>query len=138
MAVIREAKNEDTAVLEEIFQITRQKTFQQTPAEDFKLGDYKKQTEGEEVWLIEEDGRAVGFISLYLPDDFIHHLFVHPDFQGRGYGQQLLKKAEVRLARPMTLKVSMDNIKVCLFYEKYGWKKTSVHEQEAYILLSKD
>ena len=140
MTNIREAKNEDTDALEKIFQITRQKTFKLTPSKNFNIGDYKKSTEGEEVWVFEENGNIAGFISLWLPDNFIHNLFVHPDFQGRSIGQQLLKKAEERLCRPMALKVSMGNLKACLFYEKHGWEKISMHEneQEPYILFRKD
>jgi hypothetical protein len=58
MTMIREAKNEDTDALEEIFQITRQKIFKLTPSQNFNIGDYKKSTEGEEVWVAEENGNA--------------------------------------------------------------------------------
>lgn len=139
MIVIRAAKNEDTDALEEIFQVTRHKIFKLIPLKNFNIGDYKKSTEGEEVWVAEEDGTIAGFISYWLPDNFIHNLFVHPNYQGRGIGQQLLKKAEEHLSHPMTLKVTIDNIKASVFYEKNGWKKISAHEneQEPYILYKK-
>jgi len=67
------------------------------------------------------DGTIVGFISVYLQDNFIHNLFIHPQYQGQGFGKNLLLFAEDKLLRPMTLEIAMDNLKVCTFYEKYGW-----------------
>jgi GNAT superfamily N-acetyltransferase len=71
---------------------------------------------------------------------FIHNLFIHPIHQKCGNGTQLLKVAEKNLGRPMTLKIAMDNLKACGFYEKHGWHKVSVHEDtlEAYTLYKKD
>ena len=138
--MIREANNEDTYALEEIFLITRQNTFIHTPSDNFKIGDYKKSTEGEEVWLSEENGNIIGFISLWLPDNFIHNLFVHPNCQGRGIGKELLIKAEERLSRPIELKVRIDNQNACIFYKKHGYKKISTHENEpeSYMLFRKN
>ena len=50
-----------------------------------------------------------------------------------------MQKAEANLARPMTLKIAMDNLDVCAFYEKQGWSQVSVHENEAepYLLYRK-
>jgi len=119
--MIRKSRAEDTNALETLFQITRQKTFKLTPSQNFAIGDYIKSTEGEEVWVAEENGNITGFISLWLADNFIHNLFVHPYFQNQGIGKQLLKKAEERLSTPMELKVTMGNDKACHFYEKQGW-----------------
>jgi len=40
----------------------------------------------------------------------------------------------------MTLKIAMDNLKPCGFYEKYGWYKVSRHDDasEPYLLYKKD
>lgn len=137
--LIRKAIDKDTEILEVLFQITRQKTFESSSPQSFKIGDYKKSVEGEEVWVAEVDGNIAGFISLWIQDNFIHNLFVHPDYQDCGIGAQLLQKAEECLSRPMGLKVTTDNIKAFKFYEKHGWKKISIHEDEPepYILLRK-
>lgn len=122
--IIRKAKEKDLDSLEILFQLTRQKTFTSVSPDEFKIGDYKKSVEGEEVWVAENE-KIVGFVSLWLPDNFIHNLFIHPNWQGQGIGSLLLKKAEDRLSSPMELKVTVNNFKACCFYQKYGWEKIS-------------
>ena len=92
------------------------------------------------MWVAEDNGQILGFISTYPSDNFIHNLFVYPDAQRTGLGTQLLMIAEANLGRPMTLKIAMDNLKVCPFYEKHGWVKVSAHEGGAdpYVLYRKD
>ncbi len=137
--LIRKVRDEDTGSLEILFQVTRQQTFKLTNPQSFKIGDYKKSVEGEEVWVAEIDGNIVGFISLWMRDNFIHNLFVHHDHQGSGIGAKLLKKAEERLSRPMELKVTKNNVNAFNFYERHGWETISIHEDalEPYILLRK-
>lgn len=55
-------------------------------------------------------------------------------------GTQLLHIAEANFGSPMTLKIAMDNLKPCGFYEKYGWYKASQHDDasEPYLLYKKD
>lgn len=139
MLNLRKPNIKDIDALEELFQITRCHTFVLRAAEEFKIGDYAKSTQEDEVWVAEETGVIVGFVSIYVPDNFIHNLFVHQKSQGKRIGKQLLQVAEENLARPMTLKAAMDNPKSFSFYEKYGWYQVSVHEDvdEPYILYRK-
>lgn len=138
--IIRKPRQEDIPELGVLFQLTRQHAFVSRSKEEFQIGDYTQSTVDEEVWVAEEDGIIVGFVSIYLPSNFVHSLYVHPDYQGRGIGMQLLQIAEGNLGRPMTLKIAMDNEKACSFYEKYGWCQLSVHEdaEEPYWLYGKD
>lgn len=136
--IIRKAKEEGIGALEILFKLTRQKTFISISPDKFNISDYKKSVEGEEVWVAEESGDIIGFISLWLPDNFIHNLFIHPNWQGRGIGQQLLKKAEDCLSLPIELKVTADNFKARIFYEKHGWKKISFeNDGQDYVLYRK-
>lgn len=139
MTPIRRATSEDTPQLERLFQLTRQHTFAMRPATDFQGGDYAKSTEGEDVWVAEKNGKIIGFVSTYPADNFIHNLFIHPDVHRTGLGTQLLHIAEATLARPMTLKIAMDNLKACSFYEKHGWVKISTHVDgdEPYMVYGK-
>lgn len=138
--MIRPANTEDTKALEMLFMLTRQHTFANRNPGEFKIGDYQKSTAEDEVWVAEVNGIIVGFVSIYVADNFIHNLFVLPAFHARGFGVQLLQMAENHLLRPMTLKIAMDNLAACGFYEKYGWYEYSVHsdEPEPYLLYRKN
>jgi len=136
---IRKDTTNDMPRLEEIFLITRQATFKNR-SENFKIGDYLESTVDDKVWIGELDGVIVGFISVYSQDNFIHNLFVDQQYQGKGFGSQLLLFAEGNLSYPITLKVAMDNLKACPFYEKYGYYKVAEFNKtlEPYILYRKD
>jgi GrpB-like predicted nucleotidyltransferase (UPF0157 family)/GNAT superfamily N-acetyltransferase len=138
--IIRKATSGDTDQLEILFQITRKKAFFYHPKNTFQIGDYVKSTEGENVWVADDSGIIVGFVSTWPADNFIHNLFVHPDFQEKGIGKKLLAVAEDSLKHPMTLKVDMGNLKACRFYESCGWQQVSVHEdaKDPYILYRKN
>lgn len=140
MINIRKAKCEDIQQLEILFQFIRQKTFISRPKNEFQIGDYQKSTADDEVWVMEENAVIIGFVSTYSADNFVHNLFIHPAHQRCGKGTQLLQTAEKNLKRPMTLKIAIDNLKVCGFYEKYGWYQVSMHQDtvEPYVLYKKD
>lgn len=119
--IIRRDSPKDIEQLKKLFLITRLNTFIYDPPEKFKLDDYINSVNGEEVWVAEQDTIIVGFVSMWLEDNFIHNLFVHPNWQDRGIGKRLLEKAEERLQPPMELRVRIENLKACNFYQKHGW-----------------
>ena len=84
-----------------------------------------------------EDGAILGFISVWEPDHFIHHLFVHPDHQRQGIGQLLLSSLYSWLALPYRLKCVAKNQVALAFYEKNGWVEVGrgVGEEGDYLLL---
>lgn len=136
---IRKQTISDISRLEEIYLITRQTTFNNR-ANEFHIGDFVQSTIDDEVWVAEIDDVIVGFISIYSQDNFIHNLFIDPKYQRQGVGSKLLLFAEVQLSRPTTLKVAIDNLKVCPFYEKYGYYKVAKFDKapKPYILYKKD
>lgn len=139
MILICRTHPQDIFHLENFYQVMRQVTFVTRSSADFQLGDYAKSTAEEDVWVAKQDNKIVGFVSAYSMGNFIHNLFVHPDHQRQGIGTQLLASAEAILKRPMTLKIAMDNLNVCAFYEKQGWQQVSVHEEdpEPFLLYRK-
>jgi GNAT superfamily N-acetyltransferase len=76
----------------------------------------------EEVWVADIDGRPVGFASLgtRTGDDYLQHIYVAPEHQGRGIGTQLMDRAKERRPGGFRLWVFQKNEGARRFYEKCG------------------
>ncbi|WHY88663.1 GNAT family N-acetyltransferase [Neobacillus novalis] len=120
---IRVANELDYPELRNVYLQSRSKTFFWENTEEMILEDFDKHTVGEHIILAEENNHILGFASLYLPDNFIHNLFVHPDFLGMGVGGQLLNASIEKMNRPLKLKCVSKNQNAMKFYERNGWKK---------------
>ncbi|WP_212970865.1 GNAT family N-acetyltransferase [Paenibacillus cineris] len=121
--IIREASKIDYPQLRQIYLESRRKSFHWANTEEMNLDDFDRDTTEEYILLAEEHSRILGFASLYLPENFIHNLFVHPDFSGKGVGTQLVNHAIEKMGKPVRLKCVSENHKALGFYEKSGWKK---------------
>jgi ribosomal protein S18 acetylase RimI-like enzyme len=88
---------------------------------DATLEGFISQVEGEESHVVEIGGSVAGFISVWKPDQFVHHLYVLPQFQGHGVGQALLQKAEEMYGLPLSLKCATGNARAQRFYKSHGW-----------------
>jgi len=53
------------------------------------------------MWVAEEDGRVVGLAAVGA--ETLGHLYVHPDYQSRGIGSQLLEKTKALRPAGFTL-----------------------------------
>ena len=71
-----------------------------------------------EIWVADADGQVAGYIG--FDPDWINHLFVHPDFQGRAIGPQLLALAMAD-ERPRRLWTFQQNTRARRFYEARGF-----------------
>jgi GNAT superfamily N-acetyltransferase len=120
---IRVANELDYPELRNLYLQSRSKTFFWENTEEMILEDFDKHTVGEHIILAEENNHILGFASLYLPDNFIHNLFVHSDFLGKGVGGRLLNACIEKMNRPLKLKCVSKNQKAMKFYERNGWKK---------------
>ena len=98
-------------------------SFHWANSEEMTLEDFDRDTTDEYILLAEENSVIRGFASLYLPDNFIHNLFVRPDFTSKGVGTQLINNAIVIMNKPIRLKCVSENHRALIFYEKIGWKK---------------
>jgi ribosomal protein S18 acetylase RimI-like enzyme len=71
-----------------------------------------------EMWVAEEDGRVVGLAAVGA--ETLGHLYVHPDYQRRGLGSQLLEKTKALRPEGFTLWTFPHNESACRFYERHG------------------
>lgn len=134
---IRVHEEKDIDELENLFQKVRQNAFHWDNPGRFQWGDFKKSTQGEEIWVALLDKKIVGFVSVWAQTSFLHNLFVDSDYQGNGIGTLLLEKVKKTYQLPIHLKVEIKNIAAYEFYKRNGWKIVSTHEDESepYILL---
>lgn len=122
MYLIRPAKIGDECELAALLLRARRATFHWRDPESFTLGDFALETAGEQIWVAEaESGRLAGFISVWMPEHFIHHLYVHPDLQRSGLGTLLLNTMLSSVKAPWSLKCAIKNVPAVAFYEKMGW-----------------
>lgn len=86
-----------------------------------ELDELTSALEGEVIYLAEIGGRFVGFVSVWVPDHFIHHLYVLPEFQRRGIGSRLLEHCQREYGRALSLKCEISNMAAQRFYRSKGW-----------------
>jgi len=75
------------------------------------------------AWVAEEpDAGIVGFLTLQLPQDYIDHLFVDPDWRFCGVARGLLEVARQGATGPLSLDVDTENMGARRAYEALGWQ----------------
>ncbi|WP_284620780.1 GNAT family N-acetyltransferase [Aquabacterium humicola] len=67
------------------------------------------------------EDQVIGFVSVYVPESFVHHLYVARSQQGRGVGRALLYSLESWLSMPWRLKCLTQNERALAFYLSQGW-----------------
>ncbi|RYD36628.1 MAG: N-acetyltransferase [Verrucomicrobiaceae bacterium] len=125
MILIRPATTADHPALAGIFISSRRHAFPWEDPRCLQTEDFEAQTEGEVIRLAEEasTGQPLGFISVWTPERFIHHLFVHPARLGQGIGRLLLDDLASWLPHPWRLKCKTANQAAHGFYLHLGWRE---------------
>ena len=84
---------------------------------------FERETQDETILVTEmpEHG-VVAFGSVYLPGNFIHHLYVEPSAHGRGIGKALLARLVEKAGGAVTLKCQTKNPAAMAFYARLGWR----------------
>jgi GNAT superfamily N-acetyltransferase len=92
---------------------------------------FAAETKGERVFVAEAAGKVSGFVSLYEPKSFVHHLYVEPALQGYGIGKALLAHAVAHAGGSATLKCQLRNPQTLGFYRRPGWRDGETGEGDA-------
>lgn len=122
---IRPNRPEDTIQLAEIYLSVRRETFIWVDPGKFHREDFAAHTNGEVVSVCEgPDGKIAGFISIWAADDFIHMLYILPEFQGMGAGAALLQSLPGWPEHKYRLKCLVRNIRAKAFYLAHGFAVT--------------
>jgi ribosomal protein S18 acetylase RimI-like enzyme len=137
MLNIREFKEADRPYLQQIFLQVRQGHFTWLDTSTYYLGSFDTATAGEHILVAHVGNTIAGFISLWLPDNFIHHLYIDNHYQGQGIGTQLLNTARTCLQTPIGLKCLEKNTTAIDFYKHYGFteKERGESGEGAYIFF---
>jgi GNAT superfamily N-acetyltransferase len=137
---IVEYSSEHTERLRHIYLNSRKLAFPWIDPVSLKLEDFDEAIREEEVLVALKGNIPIGFIAWWLPDNFIHSLFIDPEFIGKGVGKSLLKTCLKRTGKPATLKCLKANKKALKFYEFQNWKIISEGESDDgdYYLLGID
>lgn len=135
--LIRLFEEVDRPFLRTLFLAARRHNWTWMESHDWQLEDFDAVILGETVFVAEMDGHRVGFAGVLDNDNFLHSLYVDPDFQGRGVGSALLEQVQQRFTSTGALKCLMLNQSALTFYLKHGWQREAVGESEQgkYILM---
>lgn len=123
--LVRQVGSGDTSSLQGVYLRTRAEKFHWLNSSDLRASDFERDTDGERIWVAEMQGRIVGFVSVWEPDNFIHHLFVLPEYSGQKIGSALLAACLEVIGRPAQLKCVSANLEALQFYLAKGWKTIS-------------
>jgi GNAT superfamily N-acetyltransferase len=72
-----------------------------------------------EIWVAEADGRVVAFAA--IAPGWLNHLYVDPEWRGRGIGRRLLDLAKERNPEEVLLWTFARNARARRFYENGGF-----------------
>ena len=134
---IIEFRESDLNALRQLFLKVRQSTFIWADVATFDLFDFDVQTKGEYILTALYDKKVVGFISVWMRDNFIHHLYIEEAYHKRGIGKMLLKAVMEQTKFPVLLKCLERNTAAVAFYKKIGFieKGHGDNENGPYILF---
>lgn len=86
-------------------------------------------------YIILYNDQAVGAIRVYYSEELnscrISPMFIHPDYQNKSLGQEAVHQLESLYPHVAvwTLDTIVQEVKLCHFYEKLGYKDTGKREQ---------
>lgn len=107
--------------LRALYMVTRTSTFTWLDSSGYQVKDFDEHITDDIVYIAVDGAKVLGFIAVYEPDNFIHHLFVADDAQGIGVGTALLNMLTELNGRPQILKCMVANENAMQFYYSKGF-----------------
>ncbi len=104
---------------------------------EWQLEDFDAVTRDEQIWVAVQDGHRLGFASVWTNDNFLHNLFVDPQYQSQGVGKRLLEQVQNTFTSTGALKCLVKNERAVAFYQRNGWhiEATGVSPDGEYYLM---
>lgn len=138
--LVEAVQPQDLPVLRELFLATRKATFTWMSSSLFQPEDFDRETEGETILVARKEKQLIGFISIWMPDNFIHHLYISPVYQKTGAGTALLRSALRILDGKASLKCMVQNLNAIQFYQAKGFVASGrgITEDGEYIIFKYD
>ncbi|VTQ58928.1 putative acetyltransferase [Campylobacter jejuni] len=124
---IRPYEEADRPLLRTLYLASRKHTWTWLE-DDFQLEDFDRAVIGEKILVAERDGHLLGFASIFTQENFLHNLFIDPQYQGTGAGTALLHAAEETFTRQGSLKCLVKSENSVGFYLSKGWNIISTGE----------
>jgi len=120
---IRSADTADEARLAVLYARVRREDFAWKSGDAITLSDFDRDTDGEKIFVADVHGEIVGFVSVWLADRFIHHLYVDKRYRRLGVATRLLGMAVTVAGLPVRLKCQTRSLAAMAMYERFGWKR---------------
>lgn len=120
MESIREYLNSDFDSIMNVYHEARQLETCFTKGE-LSSSKFASLVEGELIYVYVHEEKVIGFISIWSPEKFIHHLYILPADQGKGIGTKLVDHCIGIFGLPISLKSLAANERACLYYESHNW-----------------
>ena len=118
---VRPWQESDRPFLRTLFLHARREAWPWLNSEDWQLEDFDAVTRDEQIWVAVQNGHRVGFASVWPNDNFLHNLFVGPEYQGLGVGSVLLEQVQQTFTSTGALKCLVKNERAVAFYQRHGW-----------------
>lgn len=119
--IVRAWQESDRPFLRTLYLHARREAWPWLDSSDWQLEDFDAATRDEQILVAMQDGHRVGFASVWSNDNFLHNLFVDPQYQRAGAGSLLLKRVQETFTSTGSLKCLVRNERAVAFYQRHGW-----------------
>jgi len=119
--LIRPWQESDRPFLRTLYLHARREDCPRLDGADWQLEEFDAATRDEGIWVAVQNGPRLSFPSVWTNDNFLHNLFVDPQYQSLGVGNELLEHVQKTFTSTGSLKCLVKNARAIAFYQRHGW-----------------